>query len=295
MKVSIIIPIYNAQQYIEETLRSLLAQTLQDYEVLLVDDHGKDQSIEVAKALVGDDRRFRFLATPVNAGPGVARNVGIEAARGEYIAFIDSDDQWHPDFLKALVEQAEAVPSSADGQGHGHSSADGQTQGCDLTYCQLAYRGGDRDGQEHRNPLLEPGQFSPEQKKHFLLHFVTFSVCFLFRREFLLANDLRFPGLRNSEDTNFLIRCLLVARTIACVDQPLYYYCLQGESLSTGHDRNKYKQRLASAKALMQSYRSMCCDSRWTDLHLSQYRWVMYIIYLKKGLAQALLDIVRNL
>lgn len=284
MKVSIIIPIYNAQQYIEETLRSLLAQTLQDYEVLLVDDHGKDQSMEVAKAFVADDPRFRFLATSANAGPGVARNVGIEAARGEYIAFIDSDDQWHPDFLKALVEQAEAVPS-----------ADGKTLGCDLTYCQLAYKGGDRDGQEHRNPLLEAGPFSPEQKKHFLLHFVTFSVCFLFRREFLMANDLRFPGLRNSEDTNFLIRCLLAARTIACVDRPLYYYCLRGESLSTGHDRSKYKQRLASAKALMQSYRSMCQDPRWTDLHLSQYRWVMYIIYIKKGLAQALLDIVRNL
>lgn len=284
--VSIISPVYNTAPYIRACIDSLKAQTLPDFEVLFVDDHGQDDAIQVAKEYTRDDSRFRFLETPTNAGPGVARNLGIEAAEGQYIAFIDSDDLWHPNFLKTMVEMADA---QAD------FDAEGRMCGSDLTYCQLAYKGGEKDGQVHRNPVLLAGAFTPENKRHFLLHFVTFSVCFLFRRRFLVENRLRFPELRNSEDTHFLTRCLLAARTIACVDQPLYYYCVRESSLSTGRNRKKYRQRLASAHQLLKAYRDMCEEPRLADLNLKQYSWVMYIIYLKKGLAQAVLDVVRNL
>ena len=93
MKVSIISPVYNCAPYIVECIQSLLAQTCQDFEVLLVDDHGTDDSISVARAFVeqqGMGEKFRFLQTPCNSGPGIARNIGIEAAKGEYVAFIDA-------------------------------------------------------------------------------------------------------------------------------------------------------------------------------------------------------------
>ena len=111
MKVSVIIPVYNASLYIAETLQSLQHQTMQDFEVLLVDDHGTDNSIAVAREITGEDPRFRYLETPVNAGPGVARNVGIAEAKGEFIAFLDSDDLWEPTFLEALLQ-----PSLQNGQ-----------------------------------------------------------------------------------------------------------------------------------------------------------------------------------
>ncbi len=274
VKVSIISPVYKVAPYIGECIQSLKAQRFQDFEVLFVDDHSPDDSIAVARAAVGEDARFRFLRTPQNGGPGAARNVGIELAQGEYIAFIDSDDVWHPEFLSKMLEAA---------------------QGNDLTYCQLQYRGGNREGEVFRNPVLPTGIFSPERKKFFLKRFVTFSVCFLFRRKFLMENDLRFPTLRNSEDTHFLTRCLLLAQTIACVDVPLYYYCLRQASLSTHRDWRKYRQRLAAIRSLRRAYEELCRNPRYADLRLSQYRGVMRLIYFKKGYAQALRDIVQGL
>lgn len=248
---------------------------MQDFEVLFVDDHGQDDSIAIAQAYTQGDERFRYLSTPQNSGPGIARNVGIEAAKGEYIAFVDSDDQVAPTFVQKLYEAAQS----------GHST--------DLAFCQLKYRGGAKDGQEHHNPLVPNGVFEPRQKKHFLLHFVTFSVSFLFCREFLIQNRLCFPSEHNSEDTNFLTRCLLAARSIACVDEPLYYYCIREQSLTTGRNPKRWRHRLSAANKLMASFAEMKRQPELSDLRLSQYNLVMLLLYLKKGVAQALLEFVK--
>ena len=87
MKISVIIPVYNAAQYIEACIASLMAQTMDELEIVLVDDHGGDNSMELAQAYVARHKsckQFRFLSTPQNMGPGPARTVGIEAAQGEY-------------------------------------------------------------------------------------------------------------------------------------------------------------------------------------------------------------------
>lgn len=292
--VSIISPLYNCAPYIEACLDSLRAQTCQDFEVILIDDHGWDDSVAIAHQWVerhGEGRRFRFLSTPENRGPGVARNVGIEAARGEYIAFIDSDDLWEPTFLEALVNASN--PSTQPSHLPTFPPSHHPASAFDLAYCQLQYRGGTKDGQIHRNPVVNTDDFSGAVKRHFLLHFVTFSVCFLFRREFLMANDLRFPSERNSEDTNFLTRCLLAARSIACVDRPLYVYCIREQSLTTGRNRNRWRQRLSAANKLMSAFRAMKRQPQLADLHLAQYNVAMWILYLKKGVAQAMLEFVR--
>lgn len=273
--VSIISPIYNVAPYIRDCIDSLRAQTMQDFEVLFIDDHGQDNSITIAQEYTRGDVRFRYLSTPQNSGPGIARNIGIEAARGEYIAFIDSDDVWQPTFLEHLY--AQAAPTTGD-----------ERVGLDLVYCQLQYRGGDRDGKVFRNPVLPRGAFMPALKRQFLLHFVTFSVCFIFRREFLLQNHLRFPSERNSEDTNFLTRCLLLAESIACVDEPLYVYCIREQSLTTGRNPNRWKQRLSAANKLMASFGEMKHQPQYASLNLKQYNLPMAILWLKKGLAQAI-------
>jgi glycosyltransferase involved in cell wall biosynthesis len=105
--ISVVVPIYNVERYLADCLDSVLAQTVDDLEVVMVDDGSTDGSAAIARAYAERDRRFRLLSQP-NAGLSAARNTGIEAATGEYLAFLDSDDLLPPDayghLLGALAE-----------------------------------------------------------------------------------------------------------------------------------------------------------------------------------------------
>lgn len=102
--ISVIIPVYNAEKYIEQTLSSLLKQTFQNFEVICVNDCSKDNSLALLKAFEEKDARIKCIDLKANSGAGQARNYGIGAANGEYIAFIDADDAVEPDmFEKALA------------------------------------------------------------------------------------------------------------------------------------------------------------------------------------------------
>lgn len=101
MLFSIIIPLYNKEQSIASTLQTVLKQTYQDFEIVIVNDGSTDHSVEeVTKVL---DSRIRLIHQS-NAGVSAARNRGIEEAKGEYIAFLDADDVWKPDYLKTQYE-----------------------------------------------------------------------------------------------------------------------------------------------------------------------------------------------
>ena len=95
--VSIIVPVYNAGSYIEETIRMVLAQTFPHWELILVDDCSSDDSREKIRACIkdaGEDKRIRLIEKTENEGAARARNTGIDAAQGRYIAFLDADDVW---------------------------------------------------------------------------------------------------------------------------------------------------------------------------------------------------------
>ena len=99
--VSIIVPVFNAGLYIEETIRMVRAQTFKDWELILVDDCSTDDSRErIKRCADGGNGNIRLIAREVNGGAARARNTGIEAARGRYIAFLDADDIWMPDKLE---------------------------------------------------------------------------------------------------------------------------------------------------------------------------------------------------
>jgi glycosyltransferase involved in cell wall biosynthesis len=101
IKVSVIMPIYNASEYLKPALDSVLEQTLSDIEVICIDDGSTDSSLEILKEYQERDSRVRIV-TETNAGPALARNNGIRRARGEYIAFLDADDFVEPRFLEEL-------------------------------------------------------------------------------------------------------------------------------------------------------------------------------------------------
>lgn len=105
--ISVVIPLYNKEQSIANTLQSVLKQTYQDFEIVIVNDGSTDHSVEkVAKVT---DPRIRLIHQS-NAGVSAARNRGIEEAKGEYIAFLDADDEWKPDYLKTQHELTQKYP-----------------------------------------------------------------------------------------------------------------------------------------------------------------------------------------
>lgn len=123
--VSIIVPAFNAEKFIAAALASIAAQTEQRYEIIVIDDCSSDQTAAIVKNLAEADPRIKQIALPHNRGPGVARNIGIEAARGRWIALLDADDLYCPKRLETLLEIAERrnadmvsdniLPCSVDG------------------------------------------------------------------------------------------------------------------------------------------------------------------------------------
>lgn len=102
--VSIIIPVFNAQKYLEQCLSSILMQTYRNFEVIIVDDGSTDSSGEICREWQKRDNRIKLLSQK-NAGQGIARNRAVKEAKGEYLAFLDADDWWEADFLEKMVER----------------------------------------------------------------------------------------------------------------------------------------------------------------------------------------------
>ncbi|MCR5526106.1 MAG: glycosyltransferase [Lachnospiraceae bacterium] len=109
-EVSVIIPVHNAGRFIEDTVRSVMAETYSDWEILLVEDHSTDNSLKCIGYIMeefqtkGLEGRIRLLMTGEKRGAAAARNVGIEAAEGRYITFLDADDLWEPPKLKMQLD-----------------------------------------------------------------------------------------------------------------------------------------------------------------------------------------------
>lgn len=100
--VSVIIPVYNRQEYIEECISSVLAQSYQIFEIILIDDGSTDRSVEICESLAQRDSRIKLLKG-THQGVSAARNLGLDAAQGEYVFFLDSDDVIHPRIFESLL------------------------------------------------------------------------------------------------------------------------------------------------------------------------------------------------
>lgn len=107
MKYSVIIPLYNKQQYIQNTIQSVLNQTFDDYEIIIVDDGSSDDSLIQARQI--DSPKIRIIEQP-NQGAAVARNTAIENSQGEYVAFLDADDEWKRDHLESIDAVVQMYP-----------------------------------------------------------------------------------------------------------------------------------------------------------------------------------------
>jgi len=102
--VSVITPVYNSEKFIEKTIESVLNQTYEDFEYILINDKSTDNSEKIIRNYMKKDSRIKLINLEKNSGAAIARNRGIELSQGKYIAFIDSDDFWKKDKLKKQID-----------------------------------------------------------------------------------------------------------------------------------------------------------------------------------------------
>ena len=272
VKVSVILPVYGVAQYIVKCTESLLAQTLDEMEFIYVDDHGPDNSIDLVKQTIAGHPResqFRFLKPEHNMGAGMARNFAIPQAQGEYIAFVDSDDWVEPNMFEELYNEAKR-------QG-----------GVDLCYCQASkdYLDG-KPSEILKSPEVEPGEFTSEKRRHFLANYVSYFWTFIYRREQIEGNAIRYPEERSADDSYFVACNLFTAKTIARVDKPFYHYLIRPGSVVTTKNSTKYQKRLAVFGHLMEYAKS--------HGFYDEYKVEIDYIYLKKGCFSSVLNYIYN-
>ena len=209
-KFTIIVPMYNAVNTIETCYRSILNQKYKDYEVLFVDDGSDDDTVAFLSSLISEDESARIISLP-HSNAGHCRNIGIEAAVGEYLAFCDADDYFAEDLLNVSLRRAEETGADIVG----------------FNYWKVYDDGSEANGVgvDKRFVSADSDAFSCEDCPDFILSALAVTPWSkIVRRDFVLENGIRFDEITSTNDITFSSVCLAKAETISYVNNRLYYY-----------------------------------------------------------------------
>lgn len=224
-KVSIIVPIYNVEKYLNQCVDSLLMQTLEDIEIILIDDGSPDKSGEFADSYAQKDKRIKVIHQE-NAGLGPARNSGMDIATGEYIGFVDSDDWVKPEMYERLYN--EAVRTHADIVVSGHCEFSGEKI---LKICVHPLAGktlsNKNDIHQIRKNLYARGVDDRSTDA-----FPMSACTAIYRRELLTNCNIVFQNIL-SEDRIFNLYAYYDAKTISFLKHTDYFYRKEGQSSIT--------------------------------------------------------------
>lgn len=263
--ISIIIPVYNVEKYIEKCLQSILSQTYSDFEVLLINDGSTDSSCQICQKWAKKDVRFKVI-TKENGGPSSARNLGLDLANGDYIFFVDSDDQIVPTCLETMMKHMTDDIDLVASNFHDINSAGeilSQTDDRD-------FPAGLRSGEDAVCDI-------------FLVRLYAYVVwAKLYRKS--LWDNLRFStDLSYSEDTLAIFHIFEKTRRLFLVDEYLYLYLQRTTSISHQSDLKYYKNasytRFYLHKQAVEKY-PMCIEA--SREHYFQFTIVLLKRYVKE-------------
>ena len=218
MKVSVIIPMYNAEKYLGACLESIFIQTLQDFEVIVVDDCSTDNSCAVAESYLEKfGGRLKIIPLPQNTGSGaVPRNEGLRFSRGEYIFFMDADDLIIDTALETLYVAAKNFRADVVCMNKGFI--------CSEDTENFILADWDKNVQPIDAPTLETDDLNRRLEKMFATAYGWAPWIKFLRRDFLIGNNIKFPELRISEDVLWTIELVCLAEKWLCLPQRLYIY-----------------------------------------------------------------------
>lgn len=237
-KVSIVIPIYNVEPYLERCLLSVTSQTWRNLEILLIDDGSPDGCPRICDEWAEKDSRIRVIHKE-NAGLGMARNTGIENATGEFICFYDSDDYIAPHTIEHSV--ARALETGADTVVYGVSVMDPELREVKRYIPKVGARV--YEGEAVRDEFL-PDFIAPDPHGDGTRTFYMSAWVLLYSTELIARTNFRFVSEREiiSEDVYSLLSYFRYSERVAVLPESLYRYCDNGASLSRSYRPDRYEK-----------------------------------------------------
>lgn len=232
--ISVIIPVYNVEKYIERCIESITRQTYTNLEIIIIDDGSKDNSKAICQKLENKDKRIKIYSQE-NKGAAAARNYGISKANGEYIGFVDSDDYIEEKMYEELI----------------HSLKENNA---DIAICGRYIENKDNNivytSKENRLLMTSDEALSEVNS----LKSFDMSPCDkLYKRAIL--NEVKFPEGKNSEDFYFMYEALFNCEKIFYFSNPLYHYCRRENSHSNYCINNSY---IEASKAQVEFFKKNC-------------------------------------
>lgn len=250
--VSIIVPAYNAEEYLPKTFDCILHQTVSDWELIVVDDGAKDQTPRICDEYASKDERIRCIHKQ-NGGVSAARNIGLDNVRGKYVTFVDADDYIAPHYLEVLTKSIGDVdinffPMKAVGS---ESEIPASEKAFELMYNVYSL-------QEGYIEVVKKGLLHPPY-------------CKLFRNEIISKNNLRFEReVAMGEDLLFNLSYLEFCRSIVVGENVIYYY-IKGNSVLSKTIRKDY----ADLQLRFYRERESFCQRHNIDYTLSSNRFAI--------------------
>lgn len=263
MKISVVVPVYNSAPYLEQCLGSILAQTYTNLEVVAVNDGSTDDSLKILHDLAEKDSRVVIISQN-NSGVSSARNAGLQIATGEWISFIDSDDELEPDMYETLMDLTRKHEADIVHCGYKRICLDGTQKDVRGTG-ELIIQG----STEASRCMLTGKYFSCGLWNK------------LYRRE--LFEDVWFDtNLRINEDILVNVQVFCRAKTIVFLDVPKYHYFERAQSAcNTTNLFRKGKDCVAAAEQILQVHKADAlkdvCASRLRSALINRYRF--YLLY----------------
>lgn len=221
IKVSVVVAVYNAERYLPQTLDSICAQTLRDIEIILVDDGSVDGSVKILEEYSAKDSRIRILyQTKTSDGAALARNMGIEEARGEYVSILDADDFFEPDMLEKAYRKAKDTGAEIiiyDGDVYDEAIGARRETGMIL---RKEFLPENRDARDAFRDVFTPSENARQ------LFFMTIGAAWnlLVSKELIERENLRFHSFHHADDLGFVYLAFATASTIAILPEKFVHY-----------------------------------------------------------------------
>ena len=257
--VSVIIPTFNVESFIERTFSSLVAQSLSNIEFIFVDDASDDGTVSKLESLIGNDDRFKIIKLNVRSGGGYARNIGVQSARGEYLTFMDSDDVVSFDYYETMYSIAK--------QDNADLVINGEVR--------FVFESSDKKSYIHyfTDPALmysmQKRSFTPAEFPELML------TCFLwnrlYKKSWFLDSGIKIPvGRKFAEDLLPCVQSTVLANKVSFISRPMYSYYQRAGSLTDHLNRDQDKKDLLIA---FQETRDFLLKS-------GAYAWAHYSFFL---------------